>query len=141
MLGLIAGREFQDPLDEGALLITASTHKTFFGSQRGLILSNAGENEWRRIDKGAFPGSSSNHHLDTLVALAIATYEMMELGQAYARQTIANAKILGARLYETGFKVQAAEFGFTQSHQLAIDVSEFGGGTRWPATSRTITSF
>ncbi len=128
VLGLIAGREFQDPLEEGALLITASTHKTFFGSQRGLILSNAGENEWRKVDKGAFPGSSSNHHLDTLVALAMATYEMMEFGQAYARQTISNAKVLGAKLFEMGFKVQAAELGFTESHQLAIDVSEFGGG-------------
>jgi glycine hydroxymethyltransferase len=128
VLGLIAGRQFQDPLEEGALLITASTHKTFFGSQRGLILSNVGENEWRRIDKGAFPGSSSNHHLDTLVALAIATYEMMEFGHSYSRQTIANAKALGEKLYEMGFKVQAAEFGFTESHQLAIDVAEFGGG-------------
>ena len=128
VLGLIAGRQFQDPLEEGALLITASTHKTFFGSQRGLILSNAGENEWRKIDKGAFPGSSSNHHLDTLVALAIATYEMMEFGQSYARQTIANAKALGGYLYELGLKVQAADLGFTESHQLAIDVAEFGGG-------------
>jgi len=128
VLGLIAGREFQDPLEEGALLITASTHKTFFGSQRGLILSNTGEAEWRKVDKGAFPGSSSNHHLDTLVALAMATYEMMEFGQAYARQTIANAKVLGAKLYEKGFKVQAADLGFTASHQLAIDVSEMGGG-------------
>jgi glycine hydroxymethyltransferase len=128
VLGLLAGREFQDPLEEGALLITASTHKTFFGSQRGLILSNVGDNEWRKIDKGAFPASSSNHHLDTLVALSIATYEMMEFGQAYARQTIANAKALGAKLCEMGFKVQAAELGFTESHQLAIDVSEFGGG-------------
>jgi glycine hydroxymethyltransferase len=128
VLGLIAGREFQSPLEEGALLITASTHKTFFGSQRGLILANAGENEWRKIDKGAFPGSSSNHHLDTLVALAIATYEMMEFGQEYARQTVANAKALGAKLFEMGLKVQAAELGFTASHQLAVDVSEFGGG-------------
>jgi len=128
VLGLIAGREFQDPLEEGALLITASTHKTFFGSQRGLILSNAGESEWRKIDKGAFPGSSSNHHLDTLVTLGIATYEMMEFGQAYARQTITNAKALGAKLYEMGFKVQAAGLGFTETHQLAIDVSEVGGG-------------
>ena len=128
VLGLIAGREFQSPLEEGALLITASTHKTFFGSQRGLILANAGESEWRKIDKGAFPGSSSNHHLDTLVALAIATYEMMEFGQDYARQIIANAKALGAKLFEMGLKVQAAELGFTESHQLAIDVSEFGGG-------------
>jgi glycine hydroxymethyltransferase len=128
VLGLIAGREFQDPLEEGALLITASTHKTYFGSQRGLILSNTGEAEWRKIDKGAFPGSSSNHHLDTLVALAIATYEMMEFGQPYAQQTIANAKALGVKLYEMGFHVQAAELGFTASHQLAVDVSEVGGG-------------
>ena len=139
VLGLIAGREFQDPLEEGALLITASTHKTFFGSQRGLILSNVGDSEWRKIDKGAFPGSSSNHHLDTLVALAIATYEMMEFGPAYARQTIANAKALGAKLYEMGFKVQAAELGFTESHQLAVTCRSLEAGMRWPAISRTTT--
>ena len=128
VLGLIAGGCFQDPLAEGALLMTASVHKTFFGSQRGIILSNAGESEWRRIDKGAFPGSSSNHHLDTLVSLAVAVYEMMEFAQAYARQTIANAKELGRRMHDSGLKVQGAEFGFTESHQLALDVREFGGG-------------
>ena len=82
VLGLIAGGQFQNPLKEGALLITGSVHKTFFGSQRGIILSNAGENEWRKIDKGAFPGSASNHHLDTLVPLTITVYELMEFGQA-----------------------------------------------------------
>jgi glycine hydroxymethyltransferase len=128
VLGLIAGGLFQDPLGEGALLMTASVHKTFFGSQRGIILSNAGENEWRKIDKGAFPGSSSNHHLDTLVSLALTVYEMMEFGQAYARHTVANAKHLGRKLYDAGFKVQGEEFGFTESHQLALDVREFGGG-------------
>ena len=128
VLGLIAGREFQDPIKEGALVMTASTHKTFFGSQRGIIASNVGEKEWRRIDKGAFPGSSSNHHLDTLVALSVATYEMMEFGQEYARQTIANAKFLGQKLHAAGFDVQAADFGFTASHQLAIDVGKLGGG-------------
>jgi len=128
VLGLIAGGCFQDPLREGALLLTGSVHKTFFGSQRGIILSNAGEGEWRRIDKGAFPGSSSNHHLDTLVALALSTYEMMEFGHAYARQVVANAKEFGKRLHGLGFKVQAPEFGFTESHQLAVDVMEFGGG-------------
>lgn len=128
VLGLVAGKEFQDPLGEGAFVMTGSTHKTFFGSQRGLILSNAGDKDWRRIDKGAFPGSSSNHHLDTLAVLAIATYEMMEFGQAYAHQIVKNAKFLGKKLYDWGFKVQAPEFDFTQSHQLAIDVAEFGGG-------------
>jgi glycine hydroxymethyltransferase len=128
VLGLIAGGLFQDPLKEGAELVTASVHKTFFGSQRGIIFSNLGENDWRRIDKGAFPGSSSNHHLDTLVPLAIAVYELMEFGQEYARQTVANAKHLGRTLDELGFRVQGGEFGFTESHQLALDVREFGGG-------------
>jgi glycine hydroxymethyltransferase len=128
VLGLIAGGCFQDPLGEGALLMTASVHKTFPGSQRGIILSNAGEAEWRKIDKGAFPGSSSNHHLDTLVPLAITVYEMMDFAPAYARQTIANAKELGLRLAELGFKVQGEKFGFTESHQLAVNVREFGGG-------------
>jgi glycine hydroxymethyltransferase len=128
VLGLIAGGQFQNPLKEGALLITGSVHKTFFGSQRGIILSNAGENEWRKIDKGAFPGSSSNHHLDTLVPLAITVYEMMEFGQDYAKQVIANAKHLGGKMHEAGIKVQGHEFDYTESHQLAVDVMEFGGG-------------
>ncbi len=128
VLGLIAGHHFQDPLEEGAFIMTGSTHKTFFGSQRGIILSNTGERDWRKIDKGAFPGSSSNHHLETLVTLTIATYEMMEFGQAYAGQTITNAKYFGKKLHEAGFKVQAAEFDYTESHQIAVDVTEFGGG-------------
>jgi glycine hydroxymethyltransferase len=128
VLGLIAGGRFQQPLKEGAFLITGSVHKTFFGSQRGIILSNAGENDWRKIDKGAFPGSSSNHHLDTLVPLAVTVYEMMEFGHEYADQVIANAKHLGSRMHELGMKVQGAEYGYTESHQLAVDVTEFGGG-------------
>jgi glycine hydroxymethyltransferase len=128
VLGLIAGRQFQDPLAEGATIVTASTHKTFFGSQRGVILSNVDDEEWRRIDKGAFPGSSSNHHLETLVALMASTYEMLEFSAEYARQVIANARHLARKLFDLGFKVQAEKFGFTESHQVAIDMSDFGGG-------------
>ena len=66
VLGLIAGGRFHDPLGEGADVLDASTHKTFFGSQRGAIFSNMADADWRTIDRGAFPGTSSNHHLDTL---------------------------------------------------------------------------
>jgi glycine hydroxymethyltransferase len=128
VLGLVAGHQFQDPLADGAPLVTGSTHKTFFGSQRGVILSNLDDAEWRRIDKGAFPGSSSNHHLETLVALALSTYEMLEFGVEYARQIVANAKCLARKLFDLGFKVQGEPFGFTESHQVAVDMSEFGGG-------------
>ena len=128
VLGLIAGKRFQDPLAEGADVVTGSTHKTFFGSQRGIAFSNMKEQEWRKIDRGAFPGSSSNHHLDTLVPLAISTYELLDFGEAYADQTILNAKALAHNLYEFGFDVQAREFDFTESHQVAVDVKQFGRG-------------
>ena len=130
VLGLIAGKRFQRPLKEGVFLMTASTHKTYFGSQRGIILSNMEEEYWRKIDRGAFPGSSSNHHLDTLAQLAICTYEMMEFGEQYAEDTIKNAKILAAALDNHGFDVQGKEFGYTQSHQVAVNVKEFRGGEK-----------
>ena len=129
VLGLIAGKQFQDPLAEGAHILCASTHKTFPGPQRGLILSNLDWEEWRKIDKGAFPGSSSNHHLDTLPPLLITTYEMLAFGQEYAAQVVKNAQALGKCLAAKGFDVQAGEFGYSQSHQLAVDVSRYGGGS------------
>jgi len=135
VLGLIAGGQFQDPLGEGAPLIAASTHKTFFGSQRGVILSNVEDDEWRKIEKGTFPGSSSNHHLETLVTLSVAAYETMEFGSEYAKQVIANARHLAGKLFEAGFKVQAEKFGFTESHQVAVDFNNFGGGE---AVARTL---
>ena len=135
VLGLIAGKRFQRPLLEGAYLMTASTHKTYFGSQRGIILSNMEEDQWRRIDRGAFPGSSSNHHLDTLAQMAICTYEFMEFGEQYAEDTIKNAKALAAELDRHGFDVQGKEFGFTETHQVAVNVREFSGGEK---VSRTL---
>ena len=135
VLGLIAVKQFQRPLKEGAFLMMASTHKTFFGSQRGLILSNMEEKYWRKIERGAFPGSSSNHHLDTLTQMAVCTYEMMEFGDQYAEDTIKNAQALASELDRHGFDVQANEFGFTQSHQVALNVKEFRGGE---GVSRTL---
>jgi len=128
VLGLIAAGKFQDPIGEGAFIVTGSTHKTFFGTQRGVILSNMGNNEWQKVDKGAFPGSSSNHHLDTLVGLAVATQEVISFGKAYAEQTIKNAKALAKALKHQGFNVLGEEFDYTESHQVAVDVKEFGGG-------------
>jgi glycine hydroxymethyltransferase len=128
VLGLIAGGIFQDPLGEGAYVVTGSTHKTYFGTQRGIILSNMPSSRWQRVDKGAFPGSSSNHHLDTLVGLAVATQEMISFGKEYAGQVVRNARALGAQMKRIGFDVAAEEFGFTDSHQVAVNVKEFGGG-------------
>jgi glycine hydroxymethyltransferase len=124
VLGLIAGGYFQDPLKEGADLLVGSTHKTFPGPQGGIILCK--EDIAHKIDDAVFPGVVSNHHLHHLAALGIATAEMLEFGSAYAKQIIKNAKALAQELYELGFNVLCEDQGFTESHQLAVDVSNIG---------------
>lgn len=132
VLGLIAGGQFQSPLHEGATWLTGSTHKTFPGPQRGVILGNLeaeGEKKyWPAADRGVFPGSSSNHHLNTLPGLVVAAREMKAFGRAYAQQIVRNAQALGRGLDELGTPVEARDFGYTQSHMIAVNVSQWGGG-------------
>ena len=132
VLGLIAGGQFQSPLQEGATWLTGSTHKTFPGPQRGVILGNLDEQEaekyWPAADRGVFPGSSSNHHLNTLPALLVATREMKRYGHEYAAQIVRNAQALGRGLDQLGTPVEAREFGYTQSHMIAVSVAQAGGG-------------
>ena len=129
VLGLIAGGRFQDPLAEGADVMTGSTHKTFFGPQRGVVLAPGSDETLRAaVDKGVFPGSTSNHHLFTLPALLVATLEMEAFGADYAAAVVANAKALAHALARRGLAVAAADRDFTESHQVAVDVSANGGG-------------
>ncbi|HEV7237062.1 MAG TPA: serine hydroxymethyltransferase [Ktedonobacteraceae bacterium] len=132
VLGLIAGGQFQSPLQEGATWMTGSTHKTFPGPQRGVILGNLdaeGEKKyWPAADRGVFPGSSSNHHLNTLPALVVATREMKQYGREYAAQIVRNAQALGRNLDQLGTPVEARDFGYTQSHMIAVNVAQAGGG-------------
>ncbi|MFC1915588.1 glycine cleavage system protein T, partial [Chloroflexota bacterium] len=125
VLGLL-GPHFQEPLSEGADIITASTHKTFFGTQRGLIASNISEGTdffdlWESIVRRAFPGSVSNHHLGTLLGLLIATYEMNTYGREYQRQVIANAKAFALALKEKGLQVEGdPKVNYTETHQVVL---------------------
>ena len=132
VFGLIIGGLFQDPLREGATWMTASTHKTFPGPQRGVILADLDEADerqyWPAADRGVFPGSSSNHHLHTLPALLVAIREMRQHAGAYASQIVRNAKTLGQALDDEGVRVEARDFGYTASHQIAVNVSAYGGG-------------
>jgi glycine hydroxymethyltransferase len=134
VLGLIAGGEFQDPLREGADFITSSTHKTFPGPQGGVIMGSptnpALEKAVKKIQFAIFPLSASNTHLGRLPALGIAALEMKLFGAKLARQTVKNAQTAGQCLYENGVKVLAEKKGFTQSHQIAVDVRSFGGGKK-----------
>jgi len=126
VLGLIAGKKFQDPLHEGADVVTSSTHKTFPGPQGAIILCRESLKE--EIDSAVFPGTVSNHHLHHVAGLAVSLVEMMHFGEAYAAQITRNAKLLAQALYEKGFDVLCEHKGFTESHQIAINVLSYGGG-------------
>ncbi len=130
VLGLIAGGKFQDPLREGADVMTGSTHKTLPGPQRGIVIANPRDEKMQsKLNYGVFPGVVSNHHLHTMAALVVALAEHIEFGREYAEQIVRNAKALGQALYERGFDVLCPHLGFTESHTLAMDVSKLGGGT------------
>jgi len=125
---------FQTPLSEGANVITGSTHKTFFGPQRGVIAGNFPKGSplrklWLDIKGRAFPGSTSNHHLGTLLALLMAVYEMNEFKEEYQKQVRANAKAFARALKDTGIQVEGDEKdGFTETHQVVIRVKAHGDG-------------
>jgi glycine hydroxymethyltransferase len=125
--GLIAGKQFQDPLDEGADLFTSSTYKTLGGPAGGLILSND-EGIAKKIDKTTFPGLTANVHYHRLAATAVTLAELLEFGEDYATQVISNAKQLGRALDEEGFNVLAAHKNYTKSHQVVIDISSISNG-------------
>lgn len=129
VLGLIAGKQFQDPLSEGAKVLTGSTHKTFFGPQGGLIVTRGLEDDLLgKMQWGVFPGVLSNHHLHHVAAKAVAAAEMLDFGEAYAQAVVRHAQALAQALYEEGLDVLCEEKGFTESHQVVIDVSGNGGG-------------
>jgi len=128
VLGLISAGIFQDPLKEGADLITTSTHKTFPGPQGGMIMGNIDEATQKKIQLAVFPQFSSNHHLHRMPALYGALREMQEFGKDYAAQIVKNAQALGAELCNLGFNVLAKDLGFTQSHQVLVDCGLPGAG-------------
>jgi aminomethyltransferase len=132
VLGL-AGSCFQEPFREGADIVTSSTHKTFFGSQRGIIASNmsAGteyEELWEAILRRVFPGSVSNHHLGTLLGLLMGAYEMNVFKSEYQKAVLSNAKAFARALRDRGLAVEGnPSLGYTETHQVIVRVG-YGKG-------------
>jgi aminomethyltransferase len=140
VLGLV-GPGFQEPFAEGADLVTGSTHKTFFGTQRGIVAGrpdpedNAHQELWDAINRRAFPGATSNHHLGTLLGLLIAAMEMNAFKARYQPQVIANAKAFALALDACGLTVAGdPAIDHTETHQVIVEV----GYARGPAIAQAL---
>lgn len=130
MSGLLAGGCFQDPLGEGAHLVTMSTYKSLGGPPGGLVLTDDPKLA-ERLDRIAYPGLTANFDLARTAALVLSLLDSKEHGRAYARAMIENARVLGEALAAEGVPITAPAEAFpTRSHHLAIDARPFGGGTR-----------
>ncbi len=126
-LGLVAGGEFQDPLREGAAVMTGSAGKTFSGPQSGIIVWDD-PNLTVPISHAIFPVLAATHQVNRVAALAVAAAEMLEFGPIYMRQIVRNAQALGAALQRRGIPVLGAHKGYTRTQQVVADVRQFGGG-------------
>ncbi len=126
-LGLVAGGQFQDPLREGAAVMTGSAGKTFSGPQSGIIV-------WddplltEPITHAIFPVLAATHQVNRVAALAVSAAEMLEFGPVYMAQIVRNAQALGAALAKRGLSILGAHKGYTRTQQVIADVKSFGGG-------------
>jgi aminomethyltransferase len=132
VLGLV-GPHFQEPFVEGADIVTGSTHKTFFGTQRGVVAARWVETDekydlWEAIERRTFPGSVSNHHLGTLLGLLMAAFEMNHFKDAWQQAVIANAKAFAMALHDAGLDVAGdPAVQYTETHQVVVRVG-YGRG-------------
>ena len=129
VLGLIAGGCFQDPLHEGADIMTGSSHKTFPGPQGGFILSSSEDEKFqRKLNNAVFPGTCSSYHLHHVAGKVVALSEFIEYGEDLSKNTVTNAQAFASALAAEGFDVLAESRGYTASHQVLTRHGELDSG-------------
>jgi glycine hydroxymethyltransferase len=119
--GLVAGGAHPSPVPH-AHIVTSTTHKTLRGPRAGMILSKA---EFAAaIDKVVFPGMQGGPLVHIIAAKAVCFHEAMQPEfRDYARQIVANAKVLAQKLAEEGFRIVS---GGTDTHLMLVDVFSKG---------------
>jgi glycine hydroxymethyltransferase len=119
--GLVAGGVHPSPVPH-AHIVTTTTHKTLRGPRAGMILSR--QEFAAAIDKVVFPGMQGGPLVHIIAAKAVSFKEAMQPEfRDYARQVVANAKVLAETLAGEGFRIIS---GGTDTHLMLIDVFSKG---------------
>jgi glycine hydroxymethyltransferase len=126
---LIAGEAFQQPLREGADVISSSTYKALGGPSGGLVLTDDAELA-ARLDAIAYPGLTANNDLGRVAALAVALNDLVVHSHEYSARCVETARALAVALAAEGFPVAGHPPTYTATHHVAVDARRWGGGTR-----------
>jgi glycine hydroxymethyltransferase len=118
--GLVAGGRFQPDAGRLADVLTSSTGKSLHAPDHGMLLYHEAS-LGPAIDDAIVPLLTSNTHPHELAAVGIALAEMHTFGRDYARQVVANTKVLGAALHERGVKALYRDLGYSESHTLLVE--------------------
>ena len=119
--GLIVGQTFQDPLTEGADLLSMSTNKTLSAPDHGIVACNDIDLYQKQIEYAMVPMFTSNHHAHHVAGLAVTLAEFEQFGHDYAIRIIKNAKALARELFIRDVAVLCPHKDFTESHTVLID--------------------
>src|SRR5437868_5214654 len=119
--GLVAGGVHPSPVPH-AHIVTSTTHKTLRGPRAGMILSR--QEFAPAIDKVVFPGMQGGPLVHIIAAKAVCFREALQPEfRDYARQVVANAKVLAETLASEGFRIIS---GGTDTHLMLVDVFSKG---------------
>jgi glycine hydroxymethyltransferase len=119
--GLVAGGVHPSPVPH-AHVVTTTTHKTLRGPRAGMILCR--QELAASIDRSVFPGQQGGPLMHIVAAKAVALGEALEPEFAeYARQIVANAKVLAESLAAEGYRIIS---GGTDTHLILVDVFQKG---------------
>jgi glycine hydroxymethyltransferase len=127
VMGLIAGKAFQTDAIFRSDVLIGSTHKTFFGPQGGIILSNDPE-IMGKISDNLIWKTMDNYHPSRLAALGVSMEEMLVSGEEYAGTVVRNSKMLGKVLNDLNIGIKFSPW-FSFSHQLIIDENSLSNRT------------
>jgi glycine hydroxymethyltransferase len=119
--GLVAGGVHPSPVPH-AQIVTSTTHKTLRGPRAGMILSK--QDYAAAIDKVVFPGMQGGPLVHIIAGKAVCFQEAMQPSfRDYARQIVANARVLAETLVTEGFRIIS---GGTDTHLMLVDVFSKG---------------
>ncbi len=119
--GLVAAGIHNNPVPV-ADFVTSTSHKTLRGPRSGFILTR--EANAKAIDKTVFPGMQGGPLVHIIAGKAVCFQEALQPAfKDYARQIIANAKVLAETLLGGGIKLAS---GGTDNHLMLADVTAIG---------------